>query len=244
METSTLIALSRQGGLRRQMDIVANNLANMNTTGFKGEKMMFVEHLVRSRGDGRQSRPKLAFARDIATFRDVTEGPLEKTGNPLDMAVSGEGFFVIQAGQGNSYTRNGRFKLDDGGQLVNQSGQPVLSNSGQPFFFGPEDTNISVAKDGTISTINGELGKLAIVRFERPQALKPNAAGQFTTRELPTDVEAPNVAQGVLEGSNVLPIIEMASMIEVHRTYEGVKNFIEKEDDRIKQMIRGMGEAA
>ena len=115
METSTLIALSRQGGLRRQMDIVANNLANMNTTGFKGEKMMFVEHLVRSRGDGRQSRPKLAFARDIATFRDVTEGPLEKTGNPLDMAVSGEGFFVIQAGQGNSYTRNGRFKLDDGG---------------------------------------------------------------------------------------------------------------------------------
>jgi len=93
MEASTYIALSRQGGLRRQLDVIANNLANMNTTGFKGEKMMFVEHLVRSRGGHKPIGTKISYIRDIATLRDFSEGPLEGTGNPLDVAIKGDGFF-------------------------------------------------------------------------------------------------------------------------------------------------------
>ena len=89
METSTLIALSRQGGVRRQLDIVANNIANMNTTGFKGEQMMFVQHLVKSPGGQRLLGPKLAFTRDIATMLDISDGPMEKTGNSLDLAING-----------------------------------------------------------------------------------------------------------------------------------------------------------
>ena len=118
METPTLGALSRQTTLRRQMDIVANNnIANMNTSGYKGERMMFVEHLVKSRGGERILGDKVSYVRDIATMRDLSNGPLEQTGN-LGVALEEEGYFVVQTDTGNNYTRNGRFKLDEGGQLA------------------------------------------------------------------------------------------------------------------------------
>ncbi|HEX9702542.1 MAG TPA: flagellar basal-body rod protein FlgF [Rhodospirillales bacterium] len=245
METSTIVALSRQGGLQRQMDIVANNLANMNTTGFKGEDMMFVEHLVKTKGGERLLGTKLAYSRDIATLMNTADGPMETTGNPLDFAVNGDGFFVIQTPQGDRYTRNGRFRLSEGGQLVNQAGQPVLSSGGQPFFLAPEDTEITVSRDGTLSTNNGVLGKIKLVRFENPQQLKRAAGGLFFAENAnPIDVEAPSIAQGMLEGSNIQPIFEMAKMIDIHRTYESVRNFIDREDERMKNMIREMGRPA
>lgn len=244
METTTYIALSRQDGLRRQLDIIANNLANMNTNGFKGEKMMFAEHLVRSRGGYRPIADKIAYVRDIATVRDMSEGPLQSTGNPLDLAINGEGFFTLETDQGEAYTRNGRFQLDQEGQLVNQRGESVLSDGGQPFFFGPDDKNIVVARDGTISTNNGDVGRLAIVQFAKPQDLRPGAAGQFYTEQDPQAVETPILVQGMLEGSNVQPITEMTKMIELQRTYESVRKFMEKEDERVKGMIQTMVRAA
>ena len=244
METTTLIALSRQGGLRRQLDVVANNIANMNTTGFKGERMMFVEHLVKSQESGKLLGTKLSFARDIATMLDVSEGPMETTGNPLDLAITGEGYFVIQTENGERYTRNGRFKLDDGGQLVNQNGEPVLSIGGQPFFLSPEDTEISISKDGTMSTNNGDLGQIRVVTFDNQQVLERSAAGLFSSEAPPKDVQETEIVQGMLEGSNVQPIFEMARMIDIHRTYDGVRSFIEREDERIRNMIRQMGQAA
>lgn len=244
METTTLIALSRQSGLQRQLDIVANNIANMNTTGFKGEKMMFVEHLVKSRGGESLLGSKLSFVRDIATMTDFTEGPMEKTGNPLDLAISSEGFFVVQTEDGERYTRNGRFQLDDGGQLVNQNGEPVLSTGNQPFFLGPEDTEIAISRDGTVSTNNGDLGRLRLVQFDNPQQLKRSAGGLFSSEEPPRDVESPDIVQGMLEGANIQPIFEMARMIKIHRTYDGVRSLIDKEDQRIRQMIREMGQTA
>jgi len=226
------------------MDIVANNIANMSTTGFKGERMMFVEHLVKSKGGDRILGDKISYVRDIATMRDLSAGPLEQTGNPLDMAIEDEGYFVIQTDTGNQYTRNGRFKLDEGGQLVTATGNPVLSDGGQPFFFAPGDTKIAVARDGTISTQNGDLGRVAVVNFENEHELRPNAGGLYATEATPTPVERPNVVQGMLEGSNIQPVVEMARMIQVHRAYDGVKSFLEKEDDRMRKMIRNLAEAA
>ena len=136
MENTLFVALSRQVTLRRQMDVVANNIANMNTTGFKGEKMMFVEHLVRSKSDENKLGDTLNYVRDIATVRDTTKGNISQTGNPLDLAITKEGYFAIETATGEQYTRNGRFQLDATGQLVNQSGHSVLSSTGQPFFFG------------------------------------------------------------------------------------------------------------
>lgn len=243
MENTGFIALSRQDALKRQMSVVANNIANMNTTAFKGEKMMFVEHLVRSRGGERILGEKLAYVRDIATMRDVTEGPLVQTGNPLDVAIHGNGYFVVETESGERYTRNGNFRLDEQGQLITQHGHKVLSDGGQPFFFGPADTAITISRDGTVSTVNGELGKLRIVAFENEHEAKLVAGGLLSAEAAPTNVERIEVVQGALEGSNVEPVIELARMIEVHRAYEGVKNVIEREDDRIKRMVREMAQA-
>ena len=241
METTTLIALSRQGGLRRQLAIVANNIANMNTNGYKGERVMFVEHLVKSPGGQRLLGRKLAYVRDIATLVDFSEGPVEGTGNPLDLAITGEGFFVVQTEDGERYTRNGRFQLDDGGQIVTQSGNPLLSSGDQPFFLSPEDTEITIARDGTISTNNGELGKIKLVTFDNLQQLKRFAGGLFSSKEKPKEVENPDIAQGTLEGANVKPIFEMAKMIELSRKYDNIRNFIDREDERMRNMIKEMG---
>ncbi|MGJ3258645.1 MAG: flagellar basal-body rod protein FlgF [Rhodospirillales bacterium] len=242
MENTTYVALSRQATLRRQMDVVANNLANMSTHGYKSGQMMFVEHLTKSKGGESLLTPKLAYVRDIATMTDTKPGAIESTGNPLDIAIQGEGYFVVQTPEGEHYTRNGRLQLDNTGQLVNQLGQPVLADGGAPLIFAPEDTEIVISKDGTVSTNNGELGKLRVVRFDNDQLLDRTSGAQFTTTEdnPAQDVEDPTVLQGAVEGSNVEPILEMANMISVHRAYDSVKSFIEREDERQRSMIREM----
>ena len=242
MESTTYIALSRQGGLRRQMDIVANNLANMSTSGFKSEKMMFVEHLVRSKGVDSRLGEKNAYVRDIATRRDFSEGSLQTTNNPLDVGISGDGFFTIQTEIGNQYTRNGHFRLDQEGQLVTEAGDPVLADGETPIFFTPGETRIVITRDGTVSTENGELGKLAIVDFENKQKLKPGSGGLFRATSEAVPIENPNLHQGMLEGSNVQPIIEMSYMIGVHRAYDNVKMFMEREDQRMREMAKGLAQ--
>lgn len=238
MENTAAIALSRQTVLWRNMDVIANNLANMNTTGYKTERLMFAAHLVKSRGGARLTGERHAYVRDIASVRDTREGAIAKTGSPLDLAIRGKGFFVVETDEGERYTRNGRFQLDSKGQLVNQQGHPVLSQGGQPIFFSPADNDIDIAADGTISTENGEIGRLWVVEFENEQALTQIEAGLFKTSADPEDVDEPKIIQGALEGSNVQPIIEMTRMISVQRSYNSVSKIIDTEDKRIKQMMR------
>ncbi len=240
METSSLIAMTRQDVLGRNLEVLANNLANMNTAGFKGQKVMFVEHLVRSRGGESILGNKLTYVRDIATLRDTRDGPISQTGNPLDVAISGDGYFTVRTDIGDQYTRNGHFRLDEAGQLVTQAGDPILSSNGQPFFFGPEDTKISIARDGTVSTNNGQLGKLKIVSFENRQKLRLVGGDLFATDQEANDVERPNLIQNALEGANIQPIMEMSRLIETQRAYDSIKRFIDREDDRMKEMIKGL----
>ncbi len=240
MENTSLIALSKQSALNQKMAILANNLANMNSTGFKGEKVMFVEHLQRSKGGHGILGDKLAFVRDIATVRDLSEGPLKTTGNPLDVALQGDGYFVVQTDLGERYSRNGHLRLDETGQLVTQQGVPVLAEGG-PIVFSPQDTDIIIARDGTISSENGEIGKLRVVNFENQQKLEIISDGLFSSEEPPTPIKNPGVIQGMLEGSNIKPIIEMSRLIETQRAYEGVRNFIDREDERLKSMVKELG---
>ncbi len=238
MENTTIIALSRQGVLRRQMDIVAQNIANMNTTAFKAHKMMNIQHEVRSRGGERIFGDKISFVRDVATVRDTREGSFTKTGNPLDVAIHGDGYFVVDTAAGERYTRNGHFRLDDTGQVVTEQGDPMLSEGGQPFFLSPEDTEITISRDGIFSTENGELGRLKVVRFENDQELLPVSGGLYSSPVPPEDVERPDMVQGMLESSNVEAVLELTRMIEIHRSYAGVTELIQKEDDRIRRMVR------
>ena len=241
METSAYIALSRQTALRRQMAVVANNLANMNTPAFKAQNMMFVEHLVKSEGNESFIPTKLSYTRDVSQFTDLSEGPALPTGNDLDLAIKGDGYFVIESPDQELYSRNGCFQLDNGGQLVNQQGFPVLSDAGTPIIFGPTDTEITIARDGTVSTNNGDLGRIRIVTFEDEQRLKREASGLYTSEQEPKDAEAPTLVQGALEGSNVEPILELTKMIETHRAFESTRKLIDREDSRQKQMIQKLG---
>lgn len=244
MESTAVIALSKQSVIRRKMSVIANNIANMNTTGFKAEKVMFVEYLARSRGGQSIGGDKLSFVRDIATFRDLSEGSMKKTGNPLDLAISGKGFFIIGTGAGERYTRGGNLQLNSDGQLVTRKGDPILSDQGEPFFFSPEDTQIEIARDGTVSTENGTIGKLAVVTFENPQDMRVVAGGLYNTSQQPQESTELNVIQGMLEQSNVNAIIEMTRMIDVSRSYQTAKTFIEKEDERIKKTVQAFARPA
>jgi len=241
MENTALIAMSRQSVLRRKMNIIANNLANMNTTAFKGDKIMFTEHLVKSKGGERMAGQNIAFVRDIATVHDFREGPIKTTGNSLDVAIQGEGYLVIDTPEGERYTRNGRMQMDAEGQLVTQHGFPVLSDDGEPFVFNATDGKIQINLDGTISTDNGDVGRLRLVRFDAENELNLTYGGLYEAEETPTDVTEPSIVQHALEGSNVEPIIEITNMIQVQRSYEGAKKLIEGEDERIKKMIREFG---
>lgn len=237
METTLIVALSRQGALRRQMDVVANNLANMNTNAFKAEQMMFTDHVVRAGTLG--AAEPIAFVRDVATVRDHAQGRIEVTGNPLDVAVQGEGFFAFENPAGGElYGRNGRFRLDETGRLVTAEGAAVLTRAGTPVFLTEADTRIAIARDGTVSSENGELGQLRIVDFAKPAALQPMGGGLFAADEPAQELARPHLEQGMLERSNVEPILEMEQMIRVQRAYDSVRNLIRREDDRIKQMLQ------
>lgn len=238
MESSLFIALSRQATLRREMTSVANNIANMNTHAYKGEKMMFVDHVVRSKGGERIMGDKLAYVRDLAQYRDMTEGRMEETGNPLDVAIHGDGYFVVGTENGNRYTRNGHFTLNNEGVVVTSDGHPVLTNEGDPIETNPTDTRIEISRNGTITTDAGPIGQMAVVSFANLQDMQKVSNTLLTTEQPEQAVDNPHVIQGKLEGSNVEPIIEMTRMIEVHRAYDRAKNIIEKEDERIKKVVQ------
>lgn len=239
METPILVALSRQDTLRRHLEVVANNLANMDTTGYKAERMMFADHLVRTPLGRGQIGESIAFVRDAATVRNPAAGRLEQTGGDLDIALADdEGFFVVQTPVGEHYTRDGHLRLDELGQLVTSHGLPVLSQQGTPILIGPLDGLVSIARDGTVSTAQGEAGRLRVVRFDRPELMQGVEGGLLSTDQQPQDVQTPVVLQGMLERSNVEPILEIEQMISVQRAYDQARMLIDREDDRISKMMQ------
>ncbi|WP_135079406.1 flagellar basal-body rod protein FlgF [Terasakiella sp. SH-1] len=237
MENSLLIALSRQSTLKREMASVANNIANMNTHAYKRESMMFDDYLMRSKGGDAIMGDKLMFVRDIAQYRDLSEGSFEDTGNPLDLAIHGEGYFVVETPEGNRYTRNGHFQLNNEGVVVTSDGHPVLTADGEKIETDPTNSRIEVSRTGQIFTDAGELGQIGIVEFENPQFMDKTSNTLFSSKEAGAQIEMPHVMQGKLELSNVQPIIEMTRMIDVHRSYERAKSLVTKEDERMKKAL-------
>src|SRR6185312_9857675 len=124
MQNALLIGLSRQVALSRELDVVANNIANLNTTGFKADGSLFEEFLNSAARD--ESNERLSFVRDRATWTDMSPGGTDRTGNALDVAINGDGYFAVQTQRGVRYTRNGSFQINPTGQLVTAEGDPVL----------------------------------------------------------------------------------------------------------------------
>jgi flagellar basal-body rod protein FlgF len=239
METPIYIALSRQETLKRQMDVIANNIANMNTSGFKSQRMLFTEFLEQpARGE------KLSFVEDFGMMRDIRPGALTITNNQLDVALRSEGFFAVDTAAGPRYTRGGSWQLNDQRQIVDVNGLPLLDEAGNRLTVPQNAAEIRVQGDGTIETDVGPLGKLKVVTFADPQQMEELGAGLYTTKQAEQPVAQPQIAQGAVENSNVQPIIEMTQMIEVLRQYQNNQKIIDSEHDRQQTAIRQLGRVA
>lgn len=234
MESPTYVALSRQAALQRQMEVIANNIANANTTGYKQQRMLFTEFLERP-----GIHEQVSFVQDRAVVRNLTAGSLTQTNNPLDMALTGPGYFTVDTASGRRYTRAGHFKLNDKRQIVDGGGLPVLDERGQPLTIPENTREIRVASNGTISTEQGDVGKLNIVTFRNEQLMTEVGSGLYVTDEQPQPAPAETkVTQDVLEQSNVNSITEMTSMIEVARQYQQNQKILENEHERVRTAIR------
>lgn len=244
MEDAQIIALSRQVALQRQMDVVANNMANLNTTGFKAERILFEEYL--TEGDGQPDYgwgdELLAMTLDWATMHDLAPGPVVQTGNTLDVALEGDGFLVVQTPAGERYTRNGALTLNAIGELVTQDGYPVAADGGF-VTFGPEETGIVIGRDGSVSSSAGAKGFLRLVEFDDPTALTREGANLFAGGT-PIPAENTRVIQGAVERSNVQGVREMTEMIRVTRTYTQLAALMQQQDDLRANAIDTLGTLA
>jgi flagellar basal-body rod protein FlgF/flagellar basal-body rod protein FlgG len=247
MQNAFLVGLSRQVALGRELDVVANNIANMNTNGYKADGSLFEEYL--STGARSTSGGRVSFVRDRGVWHDMAAGPVERTGNPLDVAIDGDAFFAIQTARGERYTRNGAFHLNATGQLVTSEGDPVLGTAG-PITFQPTDRNVSIGADGTITVREGAnktstlRGTLRLVAFAKPQQLQKDGGSTFKpgAGDAPQDATKATIEQGVLEKSNVRGVVEMSRMIEITRAYTQVAALLQQQSDLSQQSIDKLAE--
>ena len=239
MSNTTYVALSSQMAVRRQMEVVANNVANASTPAFKGERMVFAEYLQTQR-DGKT----LSYVQDRATHRNVAQGGLSRTGNPLDIALQGDGYLSVQTPMGIRYTRNGRLSMDANGQIVTSQGYAVLGEGNQPIEIPPEGKDVSIGKDGSIVTSLGPLGRFPVVKFASEQDLKPASGGLYVTDAQPLPAEGTAVIQGMIEEANVQPIVEITRLMSVTRAFEAAKDLLEGESERTRAAIEKLGKVA
>jgi flagellar basal-body rod protein FlgF len=241
MDNSLLVSLSSQLAAYRSMDVIANNLANASTPAFKRESVKFEEMITQvTPSEGQIGPQNVSFVKDTGVLRDLTQGSLETTNAPFDVGISGKGYMVIQTPQGNRYTRNGHLSLDPNGQLVTSDGQPVLGDGGA-ITITPDDGDVHIAADGTVSGKNGDIGKLQLVDFPNERALTKIGSSLYSTTQTPTTSEDGSFQQGMLEGSNVQPVLEISHMIEIMRAYETTATLTSSQEDLQRQSIDKLG---
>jgi len=252
MENNLLIGLSRQVSLERQLDVVANNVANINTNGFKADQSLFEEYLMSGAHQdnfiGRDRR--VSFVQDRATFHDLSQGPTQETHNPLDVAIDGNAFLVVQTPGGERYTRDGSLQVNSAGQLVTAGGYPVMGANG-PITLQQTDHDVTISADGTITVLEGAdtridsvRGKLRLVSFADPQKLVKDGSNLFSAAAgvAPQADTAARVKQGFIEKSNVNAVAEMSRMIEVNRAYTQVTAMLQQQSDLRKSAIEKLAD--
>ena len=246
MDNTKYIALSRQMALWKQMNVVSNNVANMNTTGYKQEDTLFSTYVAQTMNATGMGKEPVYFTQDFATYNNFMEGPLVETGNTFDVALQGEGFFVIETDEGVSYTRKGNFTLDHNGMIVTTDGYPVLTQGNAPLFIAPTEKEVMITEDGSVSTENGFIGQLQIVKFADNQKLIKKANTMFDNVDGNQMSAADNVrvVQRSLEKSNVNSVEEMTKLIQLQRAYDFVQQMIDEEHERISNTIEAYTQLA
>lgn len=245
MENSIYTGLSRQMALQEKMDVISNNVANMSTPGYKAQNMVFQEYIDKpSRSLGRtDTNDSLSMVLDFGQYQDKESGPLQQTGNPLDVALEGTGWMGVQTAAGLRYTRAGNFTINQTGEIVTSSGLRVASSGGGPITIPENSGPVSIDEMGNISTKDGQIGQLMVVDFENTQDLRQEGNGLYASDFAGTPATETRVKQGMLEGSNVKPIIEMTRMVDVLRNYQATQKMLQAEHDRQRTMIQKLGSA-
>lgn len=236
MENATYATLTRQSGLMQEMRLIANNIANASTTGFQSEGLVFSEYVASLGPDD----PSLSMAAARVKTTDITQGTLQQTGGAFDLAIEGEGYFLIETAAGERLTRAGSFTPNGEGDLVTMDGNRVLDAGGAPVFIPTGAGQIAIAPDGTLSAGGDPVGQIGLVIPSDPSALRRQSGTMFDP--VGGFDAAPNgrMVQGFLEASNVNPILQISRMIEVQRAYELGQSFMDKEDERIRSVIESV----
>ena len=231
MDNTLLITLTAQNALRRQMDVAANNMANLSTAGFKSEVVLF-EPVIR-RPASVVERPKtVEFVRDYTIARDFRPGALQRTDNPLDLALTGDGYFTIQTTQGNAYTRDGKFQLDAQGRLITHDARFVLDNAGEIITLDLTQGEPLMARDGTITQGATQMAQLGLASFQRPGAMDKIGDNLWRpTNEAATPSTDTQVIQGMIEGSNVVAVTELTRIMEISRAFESASRLQKQAED-------------
>ena len=232
MDNSLLVSLSQQLASYRAMDVIANNIANAATPGFKRETAKFEEYVMRLQpGEGQRGLQSVSFVKDAGILRDTSQGTLEKTGAPFDIAIAGNGYFAVQTPAGMRYTRDGHFSLDAAGQIVTSDGH-IVQGDGGAITITPDDGDIQIAPDGTVSGKTGQLARLRVVEFANDRALMKEGANLYATDQAANTVAAPTLRQ---------PVLEISRMIEVMRAYEATATLSKSHEDLKRQAIEKLG---
>jgi flagellar basal-body rod protein FlgF len=250
MDATTYVALSAQVALQKQLETVANNVANAGTAGFKADRpffQSFVDKLADPAGGG------VAFVEDAATYVDRSSGPIEVTGNPLDIAVDGNGYIAVAATQGTEYTRDGHLRVGPDGTLNDSAGRNILGADGAPIQLPQGFTNVDIKANGNIKvTVNGrtqDVAQIGLFRPNNPVAIRKGGDGALTASQnamdpVPPDDQTVRIVQGSIEGSTVQPMSEIANMTELSRAYDRLQSLLTNENDRENKMIDTLGHPA
>lgn len=233
METAGYTTLTRQAGLLREMQVVANNIANSATTGYRQEGLIFSEHVKRV-----QNGPSVSMATANVRNTSMVQGGLAQTGGRLDFAIEGDGFFLIETPAGQRLTRAGSFALSAQGDLVTHDGFRVLDAGGAPVFIPPDATDLNVAADGTMSANGRPLTQIGLVEPADPLDLIREDGVMFRTDSQIEPALNGKLRQGFLERANVDPINQITRMIEVQRAYEMGQSFLDAENERVREAMK------
>ena len=239
MDSPGYAALGRQAGLLREMKVVANNIANMSTAGFRREGVVFAEVVRALPVEG----GSMSMATALARTTRFDQGALSRTGGTFDLAIEGEGFFQVRTPAGLRLTRAGAFHVDAAGRLATAAGDPVLDAGGAPVAIPPGARRIEFGADGAISADGVAVGAIGLARPADPGALI-REDGVLFRADGPVEPAEGAVLQGFVEDGNVEPVEEMTRMIEIQRAYEMGQKILDREDERIRDVIRTLGRTA
>lgn len=235
MEVSAYVALGRQSGLMRELSVVANNIANLSTVGYRREGLVFAEHVRDLDG-----APPVSMAHATGRIADMAQGTLTATGGSTDFAIEGEGFFLVDTPGGQRLTRAGNFTPLAGGELATPDGFRLLDEGGSPVVLPPGVRDLALAGDGTLSANGQPIARIGLWLPSDPAQLRREAGTAFDGGT-PVPAEGGTLLQGMLEDSNVNPIEEVARMIELQRAYDIGQSLLDREDQRVKLVIETLG---